>query len=164
MSVKIELADIFSIECDAIVNPAHYTLMAGGGLCGVIHKLAGQELENACVSFGEQQEGNAVTTPSFNLENCKYVIHACGPRWLFGDNNEEEKLKNTYENIFQQAEKYNIKSLAIPAISTGIYGFPTELAGKIAIQECLQHKDYNICLVHSEQDKAEIYKNILEEK
>lgn len=129
--------DITKLSVDAIVNAANSSLTGGGGVDGAIHKAAGPELLKACLEIREKEypnglpTGEAVITPGFLLPS-KYVIHIVGPIWKGGSNNEEELLSNCYKNSLQLANKYNLKSIAFPAISTGVYGYPKELASKVA--------------------------------
>ncbi|QIR13577.1 macro domain-containing protein [Shewanella aestuarii] len=152
--------DIFSTEVDAIVNPANVSLLRGGGLCGVIHKRAGIELENECKTIGRQEYGDVVITPSFGLSNCKHIIHACGPRWLDGKRGEVEQLELVHQNIMHIAYDNGLTSIAIPAISTGIYRFPVDQAAQIAITAIArqqQTKPIHVYFVLNELDKFNVY-------
>jgi len=164
--ISVISCDIFQLTVDAIVNPANVSLLAGGGLCGAIHRMAGRELELRCKNVGKQEYGNAVITPSFALTNCDYIIHACGPRWLDGNRNERELLVKTHKSIIEVAKANKVKSVAIPAISTGIYRFPADIAAKIAISTVAKENhdsDLEVTFVIPEPDKYEIYKKALEE-
>jgi O-acetyl-ADP-ribose deacetylase (regulator of RNase III) len=132
MPISSFIGDITTQHFDAIVNSANPLLIAGGGVCGAIHRAAGPELEAACRKIGKCEVGSAVITPAFNLPS-QFVIHAVGPRWLDGTRNEPELLKNCYKSIFLIAAKNGIKSIAIPSISTGIYHYPREAAAEIAV-------------------------------
>ena len=129
--------DITKLSVDAIVNAANSSLAGGGGVDGAIHKAAGPELLKACLKIREEEypnglpTGEAVITPGFLLPS-KYVIHTVGPIWKGGNDNEEELLSNCYRNSLELANRYNLKSIAFPAISTGAYGYPKELASKVA--------------------------------
>jgi len=129
--------DITKISVDAIVNAANSSLLGGSGVDGAIHQAAGPELLKACLKIREKEYpnglpiGEAVITPGFLLPS-KHVIHTVGPVWNGGNNNEEELLSNCYKNSLELANKYNLKSIAFPAISTGVYGYPKELASKVA--------------------------------
>lgn len=161
--LEVVFGSIFDQECDAIVNPANQSLLAGSGLCGVIHKLAGPELEIACKKIGRQQIGNAVITPAFNLKNCQYIIHACGPRWLDGTYGERELLAKTYESILEIAQAKQLIRVAIPAISTGIYRFPANEAAAIAIDTCNRKSvgDLSITFAVNENDKFNIFQKLI---
>ena len=129
--------DITKISVDAIINAANTTLLGGGGVDGAIHLASGPQLLKACKEIREKEypkglpTGEAVITPGFLLPS-KYVIHTVGPIWRGGNSNEEELLSNCYKNSLELATKHNLKTIAFPAISTGIYGYPKELASKIA--------------------------------
>jgi O-acetyl-ADP-ribose deacetylase (regulator of RNase III) len=132
MAISIVKADITSMKVDAIVNSANPALIAGGGVCGAIHKVAGPQLEYVCREIGGCEVGSAVITPAFNLP-CRFVIHAVGPRWLDGHRGEPHLLRQCYESIFALAAEHQLSSLAIPSISTGIYHYPVEEAAKLAV-------------------------------
>ena len=128
---------ILKLEVDAIVNPAHPSLRAGGGLCGIIHNRAGKNLETYCRMLGEHEYGDVVITPAFNLPHCKNVIHACAPYWVDGNCMEETILEYLYTQIIEKAAQEKITSIAIPAVSTGINGFPLKKATRIALKTCI---------------------------
>ncbi|NVK24441.1 MAG: macro domain-containing protein [Gammaproteobacteria bacterium] len=164
--LKIIQGNIFKLKIDAIINPANVSLLAGGGLCGAIHKMAGRELEQLCKTIGKQEYGNAVITPSFALTNCGYIIHACGPKWLDGKRNEPKLLAKTHQSIIEIARLHNLKSIAIPAISTGIYRFPADVAAQIAISSVVAETkglELDVTFVVNEPDKFEIYKKALKD-
>lgn len=106
-------------------------LMRGGGVAGAIHKVAGKELESYCEQYAPIKTGEALTSPAFKLPN-KYVIHAVGPKY-FHDKGPAELLKTTITNILAECEKFDIQTIALPAISTGSYGYPTKEAAEIII-------------------------------
>ena len=132
MEIEVIAGDITRFSADAIVNSANPSLLAGSGVCGAIHRIAGTKLEAACLSLGPIKPGAAVITQAFNLP-AKWVIHAVGPRWLDGKHNEEDVLAQCYQNIIQRGEEVHAVHLSVPSISTGIYRFPLALASKIAI-------------------------------
>jgi O-acetyl-ADP-ribose deacetylase (regulator of RNase III) len=133
MGISIIKGDITLQQVDAIVNSANPSLLAGGGVCGAIHKAAGPELEAACKAIGRCGVGGAVITPAFNLP-AKFVIHAVGPRWLDGTRGEADLLEQCYESIFRLVAENDFRSVAIPSISTGIYHYPLNGAAEIAIR------------------------------
>jgi O-acetyl-ADP-ribose deacetylase (regulator of RNase III) len=127
------MADITTLDVDAIVNAANSSLLGGGGVDGAIHKVAGHQLLEACRRLGGCETGEAKITPGFNL-SARYVIHTVGPVWNGGQHGEAELLANCYRNSLQLAEENSVKSIAFPSISTGIYGYPIEEAAKVAIE------------------------------
>lgn len=135
-TIEIEQIDITDLNVDAIVNAANSRLLEGGGVCGAIFSKAGpNELANACSTIGTCKTGNAVITPGFNLP-AKYIIHAVGPIWQGGDNNEAELLYTAYKQSLILAKENDCHSIAFPLISSGIYGYPKSQAWEIAIQSC----------------------------
>ena len=158
--------NILNLDVDAIVNPAHTSLFAGSGLCGIIHRHAGRELETYCRTLGAQNHGDVVITPAFKLSHCQKVIHACGPRQINGNHNEETTLEILYTRIIELAAQEDISSIANPAISTGIYGFPFEKATRIALKTCLEvvkQTPMNLIFVNNESTKHEGYQDIYRE-
>ena len=134
MPIKIIRQDITKIKCDAIVDPtdAHYS--HGGGVDAAIHEAAGEELYHACVEQGALDIGKAIITSAFALP-CKYVIHTVGPRWNGGENGEEDLLRSCYFEVLQVALSHQCKSIAIPLIASGTFGFPKDKVLKIALDE-----------------------------
>lgn len=125
--------DITRLQVDAIVNAANSSLLGGGGVDGAIHRAAGPELVEACRKLHGCKTGDAKATPGFRLP-AKWVFHAVGPVWNGGSHGEDELLAGCYRKCMQLARDHQAKSIAFPAISTGIYRFPPERAAKIAIQ------------------------------
>ena len=123
--------DITESDTDAIVNAANSELILGGGVAGAIRKKGGPTIQQECDAIGECPVGGAVITSGGNL-NARYVIHAVGPRW--GEGDEENKLHNATLNSLKRADEKGLRSIAFPALSTGIFGFPMDLAAKIMIQ------------------------------
>ena len=128
-----KVADITTLDVDAIVNAANEQLLPGGGVCGAIHRAAGPQLATACAEIGHCPTGDARITPGFNLL-AKYVIHAVGPIWHGGNAGEAELLAGAYHSSIRLADKHGLKSIAFPAISTGIYGYPLDAATKVAVE------------------------------
>ena len=131
MPLNVIQGDITLNAADAIVNSANPSLLAGGGVCGAIHRVAGPQLEAACQLIGSCKVGSAVWTEAFGLP-AKWVIHAVGPRWLDGNRGEEALLRQCYESIFRVADEIGALSLSIPSISTGIYHYPLDAAAAVA--------------------------------
>ena len=135
--IEIKRADITTLHVDAIVNAANQYLISGGGVCGAIHKAAGPALEEECKDLFGCEEGQAEITAAYNLPS-QYVIHTVGPRWLDGQRNEADLLASCYKNVMRIAQEKNIKTIAFPAISTGIYNYPIKEACEIAISKVFQ--------------------------
>jgi O-acetyl-ADP-ribose deacetylase (regulator of RNase III) len=136
MTSKIEVlkADITTLALDAIVNAANTSLLGGGGVDGAIHRAAGPELFDECYQIGGCPTGEARLTKGYRLPS-RFVIHTVGPVWTGGDRGEPELLANCYRSVFNIARKNDIRSLAFPAISCGVYRFPIDRAVKIAVAE-----------------------------
>ncbi|MDJ0946194.1 MAG: O-acetyl-ADP-ribose deacetylase [Kiloniellales bacterium] len=136
--LEIFQGDITTLDVDAIVNAANDRLAPGGGVCGAIHRAAGPELARACRALGGCPTGEARITPGFDLA-ARHVIHAVGPIWRGGDQGEEAALAGAYRSSLALAAQAGLASIAVPAISTGIYGFPLDRATEIAVATCRAH-------------------------
>ena len=130
--IAIIVADITTLEVDAIVNAANSTLMGGGGVDGAIHHAAGPRLVEVCATLGGCPTGEARMTPGFDLP-AAHVIHTVGPIWHGGRQGERELLAGCYANSLRLAAEAGLKTIAFPAISTGVYGFPADEAASIAV-------------------------------
>lgn len=135
MEGRIEIieGDITTLDVDAVVNAANEALAPGGGVCGAIHRKAGPELADACAKLGGCATGEAKITDGFGLP-ARQVIHTVGPVWGGGERGEGELLANCYRNSLTLAADHGLRSIAFPAISTGIYGFPPDRAAFIAVR------------------------------
>jgi O-acetyl-ADP-ribose deacetylase (regulator of RNase III) len=130
--LEAQLIDVTTLDVDAIVNAANTSLAPGGGVCGAIHRAAGPQLAAACAAAAPCPTGEARITPGFDLR-ARYVIHAVGPVWHGGNRGEPELLASAYRASLDLARQAGVKSIAFPAISTGIYGYPLEAATAIAV-------------------------------
>lgn len=130
--LEICVADITALEVDAIVNAANRGLLGGGGVDGAIHRAAGPELLAECAALGGCATGSAKISRGYRLP-AKHVIHAVGPVWSGGGQREDELLASCYRSAFELAAAHRLGSLAFPAISTGVYGFPPDRAARIAV-------------------------------
>ena len=130
--LDIVVADITTLDVDAIVNAANRTLLGGGGVDGAIHRAAGPQLLAECETLGGCDTGSAKITRGYRLK-ARHVIHAVGPVWGGGEKNEEALLASCYRTALDLAADHSLTSIAYPAISTGIYRFPADLAARIAV-------------------------------
>ena len=132
MKIEVWQGDITTLAVDAIVNAANASLLGGGGVDGAIHRAAGPQLLRACRTLGGCPAGQARITPGFRLP-ARHVIHAVGPVWRGGGDGEPELLAGCYRNSLALAEEAGCRTVAFPSISTGVYGYPADLAAPLAV-------------------------------
>lgn len=135
--IELREGDITKIECDAIVNAANSSLLGGSGVDGAIHRAAGPDLVRECAKLGGCPCGEARITRAYRL-SAKHVIHTVGPVYRDGKHGEPERLRNCYACSLELAERHGIRTLAFPAVSCGIYGYPIEEAAKIALSTTVE--------------------------
>lgn len=136
MKLRALHGDITRLQVDAIVNAANAALVPGGGVDGAINRAAGPQLGEAMRAFGGCPTGEARITPGFRL-HARYVIHAVGPIWQGGGRGEPDFLASAYRSALNLARDHGCKTIAFPAISTGVYGYPAEEATRIAVETCV---------------------------
>lgn len=164
-SLRVIQDDITRLTTDAIVNAANSSLLGGGGVDGSIHRAAGPELLHECRLLGGCKTGDAKITKGYRLP-ARYVIHTVGPVWRGGNHKEADLLASCYRRSLELARAYELKTIAFPNISTGIYGYPKSLACTVAIQTVLDNLlpddvievVYFVCF---DKDNAELYRNEL---
>jgi O-acetyl-ADP-ribose deacetylase len=165
-NLKIMIGDITALETDAIVNAANSSLLGGGGVDGAIHRKAGPELAMECRMLNGCKTGDAKITKGYRLP-AKHVIHTVGPVWQGGNKGEQAQLAKCYSRSLEIAEKAGISSIAFPAISTGIYRFPGDLAARIAVSTIVKSlneyspSDIRFCCF--DKTSAEHYQNAFAE-
>ena len=163
-AVRVVEGDISRQSVDAIVNAANSSLLGGGGVDGAIHRAAGPELVAECRLLGGCKTGQAKATQGYRLP-AKHVIHTVGPVWQDGNHKEDQLLASCYRSSLQLADQLGARSIAFPAISTGIYGFPKERAARIAVKEVLDYPGQveNVLFVCFDPQTAGIYRKLLKE-
>jgi len=168
-NIQVIKGDITKIKVDAIVNAANSSLLGGGGVDGAIHRAGGPKILEECMAIREKQgackTGEAVITTGGNLPE-KYVIHTVGPVWHGGEHNEESLLASAYRNSLRLAMENNMKSIAFPNISTGVYHFPKQRAAEIAIETTKKFLESNnpikeVYFVCFDDENSEIYQSLL---
>ena len=165
MTLRLELVlgDITAEDVDAIVNAANHTMLGGGGVDGAIHRAAGPELVEYCRTLGGCETGEAKITPGFNL-TARWVIHTVGPVWHGGGHGEPELLASCYRESLARADEVEAGTVAFPAISTGVFGYPVVAAASIAI-ETVRSTPTNVSevrLVAFNQETVDAYQGILD--
>jgi len=167
--ISIIKGDITKLDADAIVNAANSSLLGGGGVDGAIHKAGGRQILEECMAIRSKQggcsTGEAVITTG-GLLKAKYVIHTVGPVWNGGSNSKDELLANCYTNSLKLAEENNIKTIAFPNISTGVYRFPKERAARIAVAAVKNYLDGNegiekVIFVCFDEENYQLYLSLI---
>ena len=162
--LEVVRGDITKLAVDVIVNAANTSLLGGGGVDGAIHRAAGPELLRACEKLGGCATGSAKATPGFHLP-AKWVFHAVGPIWDGGTHHEPDLLAGCYRRCMELAHEHEAKSIAFPAISTGIYRFPRQQAAEIAVKTVREHlqasKVNRVLFCCFDDPTAEIYGRLL---
>jgi O-acetyl-ADP-ribose deacetylase len=169
MDIKIIKADITTLKVDAIVNAANSSLLGGGGVDGAIHRKGGKAILDACIAIRNKQggckTGEAVITTAGNLP-ATFVIHTVGPVWNGGENNEAMLLENCYRNALELAVANQIKTIAFPNISTGIYHYPKEKAAAIALNTIRNFDGKtaieNVIFVCYDDENYQLYQQLLQ--
>jgi O-acetyl-ADP-ribose deacetylase (regulator of RNase III) len=154
--------DITALAVDAIVNAANASLLGGGGVDGAIHRAAGPELLQACRPLGGCEPGEAKATPGFRLP-ARWVIHTVGPVWHGGSGGEAEELASCYRRCLEVADELGAASVAFPAISTGVYGYPRAAAAQVAVSALRSQRTSVVeaTLVAFDRETDELYRSLL---
>jgi O-acetyl-ADP-ribose deacetylase (regulator of RNase III) len=162
MRLRALEADITSLSVDAVVNAAKTSLLGGGGVDGAIHRAAGPELLAHCRTLGGCQTGDAKATPGFRLA-ARWVIHTVGPVWRGGAKGEAELLASCYRRSIEVADELGARSIAFPAISTGVYGYPAPAAADVAVSTLRTMPTHveEAVLVAFERDTLRLYEALL---
>lgn len=162
MSVEAVRADITTLAVDAVVNAANSGLAAGSGVCGAIFAAAGGDLTVACEAIGHCATGDAVATPGFALP-ARWIVHTVGPVWRDGTEGEPELLASCYRRSLEVATELGAASIAFPAISTGVYGYPPDQAAEIAVATTVTSTSGvdRVLLVAFDHDTFDRYQSLL---
>jgi O-acetyl-ADP-ribose deacetylase len=163
MALEARRGDITKLAVDAIVNAANNALARGGGVCGAIFAAAGRQLDDACAAIGHCATGDAVVTDGFDLP-ARWIVHAVGPVWHGGDHGEAGLLESCYRRSIEVAREVGARTIAFPAISTGIYGYPRRKAAEIAVRtlrECASDLD-SVLLVAFDEQTFRDYEELLD--
>jgi O-acetyl-ADP-ribose deacetylase (regulator of RNase III) len=143
MRIELHFGDITEFKADCIVNAAKPSLLGGGGVDGAIHKKAGIELREFCMTLGGCKVGEAKLSPGFNLDS-RFIIHTVGPRYLFKSIEEENLLRDCYLNSLRLAKVEMFKEIVFSNISTGAFGFPKDKAASISLNTCIEFIHSNV--------------------
>ncbi|MCC8081133.1 MAG: O-acetyl-ADP-ribose deacetylase [Lachnospiraceae bacterium] len=166
MHIKVLVGDITKLKVDAIVNAAKNSLLGGGGVDGAIHRAAGPDLLAECRTLNGCETGDAKITMGYQLP-AKYVIHTVGPVWNGGNQNEPELLAACYRSCLRIAKEKRLSSIAFPAISTGIYGYPKDQAAEIAVRTIIGEtkdadEDFEVILVAFNTETEQLYNQAIQ--
>ena len=169
--IRLLQGDLTTLDVDCIVNAANENLMPGGGVCGAIHQAAGEGLAQECKRIGHCGVGEARITKGYHLI-AKHIIHTVGPVWHGGEHGEDQYLFNCYKKSLLLATHHNIETIAFPNVSTGIFGYPKELAAQTAIAAVKQHQNSGrslkevtfCCFDHDNYRQYDLLLNHLEEE
>jgi O-acetyl-ADP-ribose deacetylase (regulator of RNase III) len=135
VQIQVVVGDITAQDVDAVVTAANESLLGGGGVDGAVHRAAGPRLAHAGAQIAPCPEGEAVATPAFDLDPpVRHIIHTVGPVWEGGEYGEADVLRSCYRRVLAVADQLGVRSVAFPAIATGVYGFPAEQAARIAVE------------------------------
>ncbi len=165
MQLKVYKGDITKLKVDAIVNAANSSLLGGGGVDGAIHRAAGPELLEECRNLHGAKTGEAKVTKGYKLP-AKHVIHTVGPVWRGGSHGEQGLLESCYRNSLMLWKENNLKSIAFPAVSTGIYGYPKKEAAEVAVRTILKETkglgdEYEVYLVAFDTETELLYQETI---
>ena len=167
-SIQVVIGDITQLKVDAIVNAANNTLLGGGGVDDAIHRAAGEGLLEECRTLGGCPTGESKMTRAYKLP-CKHVIHTVGPVWHGGEYNEAQLLASCYDTALKLAEENELRTIAFPCISTGVYRYPHEAAARIALEVIFKHLESgkykgDVILCCFRKKDAEIYERLLKDR